>query len=216
MDVPNESGIIRPPLSVPEQGRELPGGQLLTRQGNFWHTSRFLKSVRRLDSCAVRSTLDWHGFCFSCDAEKLTPVATRRSTVDSMYPPRRSQMRLMLHRQYIWQAGGEKIFIDKSRFVIGRADDCDFRSEDFLVSRHHCELTIEGDSVMIRDLASRNGTLVNDTKIHTDTQLDHNDTICVGCSFFHVRKLAEPSCLTHFSRLFERFHAPLKSRAVIA
>ena len=44
---------------------------------------------------------------------------------------------------------------------IGRHDDCQIRIRSSQVSRRHCEVLPEGDTLMVRDLGSSNGTFVN-------------------------------------------------------
>ena len=51
------------------------------------------------------------------------------------------------------------------------------------VSRRHCIVSREGETFMVRDLDSRNGTLVNGTPVQID-QLHHGDQIAVGDSIF--------------------------------
>jgi Protein of unknown function (DUF3662)/FHA domain len=45
--------------------------------------------------------------------------------------------------------------------ILGRGTDCDLRLVDPGVSRHHAELRVEGDEVILVDLGSTNGTFVN-------------------------------------------------------
>jgi hypothetical protein len=45
--------------------------------------------------------------------------------------------------------------------MLGRGTDCDLRLVDPGVSRHHAELRVEGDEVVVVDLGSTNGTFVN-------------------------------------------------------
>ena len=45
--------------------------------------------------------------------------------------------------------------------MLGRGTDCDLRLVDPGVSRHHAELRIENDQVVLDDLGSTNGTFVN-------------------------------------------------------
>lgn len=45
--------------------------------------------------------------------------------------------------------------------LLGRGTDCDLRMVDPGVSRHHCELRVEDGQVVLADLGSTNGTLVN-------------------------------------------------------
>jgi diguanylate cyclase (GGDEF)-like protein len=67
---------------------------------------------------------------------------------------------------------------------IGRDSTCEFPIDHGSVSRRHARLYVEpqGDrapSVMLQDLESTNGTLVNNTAIHRQT-LSHGDRIQVG------------------------------------
>ncbi|MBX6312606.1 MAG: FHA domain-containing protein, partial [Isosphaeraceae bacterium] len=50
-------------------------------------------------------------------------------------------------------------------FRIGRGERCHLRPNNELVSREHAEITISEDVALIRDLGSRNGTLVNNKRI---------------------------------------------------
>jgi pSer/pThr/pTyr-binding forkhead associated (FHA) protein len=45
--------------------------------------------------------------------------------------------------------------------LLGRGTDCDLRMVDAGVSRHHDELRVEDNQVVLVDLGSTNGTLVN-------------------------------------------------------
>jgi Protein of unknown function (DUF3662)/Inner membrane component of T3SS, cytoplasmic domain len=45
--------------------------------------------------------------------------------------------------------------------LLGRGTDCDLRLVDTGVSRHHAELRVEDDQVVLVDLGSTNGTFVN-------------------------------------------------------
>src|SRR5437667_12871352 len=46
-------------------------------------------------------------------------------------------------------------------FKIGRGETCHLRPNSEQVSREHAAFSIAGDDVSVRDLGSRNGTLVN-------------------------------------------------------
>jgi hypothetical protein len=62
--------------------------------------------------------------------------------------------------------------------TIGRKE-CDVILADHVVSRHHAELKVVGQSLLIEDLASKNGTKVNGNKV-TTKQLFQNDLISIG------------------------------------
>jgi pSer/pThr/pTyr-binding forkhead associated (FHA) protein len=53
--------------------------------------------------------------------------------------------------------------------VLGRSADCSFQLvgglEDWLVSRHHCQVDVDAPCVRVHDLGSRNGTFVNGIRI---------------------------------------------------
>jgi pSer/pThr/pTyr-binding forkhead associated (FHA) protein len=77
------------------------------------------------------------------------------------------------------QAGTE-IPVKSAKFVIGRNEDCQLRPQSHLVSRRHCVISIEANSVVIEDLGSTNGTLVNGEKITGRRELKAGDRIKVG------------------------------------
>jgi DNA-binding CsgD family transcriptional regulator len=52
------------------------------------------------------------------------------------------------------------------RFVLGRSLECDFVVMDETVSRRHAEITVAAGCVRVRDLESRNGTFLNDSRIN--------------------------------------------------
>ena len=56
---------------------------------------------------------------------------------------------------------GKVIPLVGPKFKIGRGETCHLRPISEQVSREHAEFTIDGDAVVVRDLGSRNGTLVN-------------------------------------------------------
>ena len=55
---------------------------------------------------------------------------------------------------------------------IGRGTDCDLRLVDPGVSRHHAELRVEDDEVVLVDLGSTNGTFVNGEPVRRVTLTD--------------------------------------------
>jgi pSer/pThr/pTyr-binding forkhead associated (FHA) protein len=73
------------------------------------------------------------------------------------------------------------------RFLIGREPNCDLRPRDLLVSRRHAEIFWEGDQIFLRDLNSRNGTLLNDDRVLFPTPLQNGDVITVGRHLLNVR-----------------------------
>ena len=65
-------------------------------------------------------------------------------------------------------------------FAIGRSPECQLSLDDPLVSRKHALLVVGPESVLIKDLGSRNGVVVNGTKIDTSRVLLDGDRIVIG------------------------------------
>ncbi len=74
---------------------------------------------------------------------------------------------------------GTLLPIDSSNFTIGRGEKVSLRLADQGSSRQHAELFRIGELHFIRDLASRNGTFVNDRRI-TEVILREGDQIRIG------------------------------------
>ena len=62
---------------------------------------------------------------------------------------------------------------------VGRADECQIRLPDLAASKQHCVLEADGDSWLLRDAGSRNGTRVNGRQV-TQVALKPGDEIEVG------------------------------------
>ncbi|HUB80316.1 MAG TPA: sigma 54-interacting transcriptional regulator [Bryobacteraceae bacterium] len=78
---------------------------------------------------------------------------------------------------------GSAYAIADGRFSIGRKPDNTLSQADLSVSRHHCTIECAGDSFVITDHDSQNGTFVNGIPIKQRT-LCHGDQIAVGASVF--------------------------------
>jgi pSer/pThr/pTyr-binding forkhead associated (FHA) protein len=72
-------------------------------------------------------------------------------------------------------------------FKIGRGETCHLRPNSEQVSREHAEFAIIGEAINVRDLGSRNGTLVNGKALTTEPcQLKDRDLVQVGPLTFAV------------------------------
>ena len=81
---------------------------------------------------------------------------------------------------------GQLISINRPKFMIGRADDCQLKSKNELISRYHCVLLTEEGYVGVRDLGSRNGVFVNGEIIDQETELRNGDRLTIGPLEFEV------------------------------
>ncbi|MEE3371127.1 MAG: FHA domain-containing protein [Planctomycetota bacterium] len=85
---------------------------------------------------------------------------------------------------------GHEIRLKGSKFLIGRGEECQLRPKSDAISRQHCEFAIAGDQVSVRDMGSKNGTLVNGTRIESSTSLNEGDEIQIGKLAFEIVGLA--------------------------
>jgi pSer/pThr/pTyr-binding forkhead associated (FHA) protein len=82
---------------------------------------------------------------------------------------------------------GKVIPLVGPRFKIGRGETCHLRPNSEQVSREHAEFVITGEVVSVKDLGSRNGTLVNGKALTTEScQLKDRDLVQVGPLTFAV------------------------------
>jgi predicted component of type VI protein secretion system len=81
---------------------------------------------------------------------------------------------------------GKVIPLAGPNFKIGRGETCHLRPNSEQVSREHAEFTIGADSVTVRDLGSRNGTLVNGKALTAECRLKDRDLVQVGPLTFAV------------------------------
>jgi pSer/pThr/pTyr-binding forkhead associated (FHA) protein len=82
---------------------------------------------------------------------------------------------------------GKVIPLAGPKFKIGRGETCHLRPNSEQVSREHAEFTIESSALIVRDLGSRNGTLVNGKALTTEAcQLKDRDLVQVGPLTFAV------------------------------
>jgi len=63
---------------------------------------------------------------------------------------------------------------------IGRHDDCRIRIRSSQVSRRHCQLSEEGNKLILRDLGSSNGTFVNGKRVLGQQTLKPGDVLTIG------------------------------------
>jgi pSer/pThr/pTyr-binding forkhead associated (FHA) protein len=75
---------------------------------------------------------------------------------------------------------GAKVAIKKNEFIVGRSQECHLCAGSSAISRRHCAFLRDENRVSVKDLGSRNGTLVNGVKIAEETELVSGDEIIVG------------------------------------
>ena len=75
--------------------------------------------------------------------------------------------------------------INKLPAVLGRNSEADVRLDDNWISRVHCEISEVNGRLLVRDLGSTNGTLVNGKQVK-EADLLPGDLLTVGLTSFKV------------------------------
>lgn len=75
---------------------------------------------------------------------------------------------------------GRRYKLGDGEFVIGRRSDCQIFVPDMRVSRQHARLWRDGESWMLEDLGSNNGTYINGTRVQGSSSLKHDDEITIA------------------------------------
>lgn len=78
-------------------------------------------------------------------------------------------------------AMGEMFKIARPQTIIGRGQTAHVRMMDDGISREHCEIQVEGDSMILHDLGSTNGTFCRGLRVDRHV-LEDGDKILVGSS----------------------------------
>jgi pSer/pThr/pTyr-binding forkhead associated (FHA) protein len=79
---------------------------------------------------------------------------------------------------------GRRWPLDRNRILsIGRSDECDIALPDRQVSRYHARVFWQGDSYVIEDLGSKNGTHVNGQEVKEPTPLHDGDELQIALRF---------------------------------
>ena len=71
--------------------------------------------------------------------------------------------------------------------VLGRDEGADLQLPDKTISRRHAALRIEGETAVVEDLGSRNGTFVNGTRVEDPRRLREGDSLQMGATVIEVR-----------------------------
>jgi predicted component of type VI protein secretion system len=82
---------------------------------------------------------------------------------------------------------GKALPLPLGEFLIGRGAECHIRPNSDWVSRQHCLLRVAPEGVAVRDLGSRNGTLVNGMRVVDERALENGDQLQVGPLVFEVQ-----------------------------
>jgi pSer/pThr/pTyr-binding forkhead associated (FHA) protein len=81
---------------------------------------------------------------------------------------------------------GKWLAFRPGKYILGRGQECHVRFNSDWVSRQHCVLHVRHDMASIRDLGSRNGTLLNGQLLVGERFLRHGDRLQIGPIVFEA------------------------------
>ena len=84
--------------------------------------------------------------------------------------------------------GERRIKVERERTTLGRSRDADIFIPDQWLSRMHAEILMDRGGLVIADLGSKNGTLVNGSRIQGPTPLRKGDQIKLGDHMVTVQR----------------------------
>ena len=78
---------------------------------------------------------------------------------------------------------GDKFYLTKDKFSIGRSSDSDILLDDITVSRQHATIEKYNEEFIMRDLGSLNGSNING-EIVNESKLNNGDKLQIGKYIF--------------------------------
>lgn len=75
---------------------------------------------------------------------------------------------------------GQFLNFPHGEFLFGRGPECHVRPNSDWISRQHCMVRVQSSDVVLRDLGSTNGTVVNGQRVQGELTLQHGDQIQLG------------------------------------
>ena len=96
-----------------------------------------------------------------------------------MFPPRLEPEKGSARRTLLMRHGSHVQEFQKSRVVLGRSRDADFRLDDPNISRRHAVVYWEDGRAFAKDLGSTNGTSLNGRPI-ASAALEDGDVLTLG------------------------------------
>lgn len=122
---------------------------------------------------------------------ELKPPTSRRAS-RAKAPPKAQPKRSKKAPRSLKVIEGEglkgKTFDLEADLLIGRGDNCQIKVDDAYASQVHARLFRRGDSVMVEDMGSTNGTYLNRQKVTTPTEIFKGDRVKVGKTVLELRR----------------------------
>lgn len=88
--------------------------------------------------------------------------------------------RLRFRIAHLDQPGSGLSVVLEPPVILGRRFNCDIVLASAFVSRHHAEITYDGDNLVLRDLGSTNGTLIDGVPVDSRRFLAPRHKVRIG------------------------------------
>ena len=89
-------------------------------------------------------------------------------------------------------SAGPAISLNKTAVLLGRDPGSDIRFKSDTISRRHCRISRKDGRLVIEDLGSRNGVLVNGVKVNKE-DLKTGDELTIGEHRYQVHVEGQPA-----------------------
>jgi transcriptional regulator with PAS, ATPase and Fis domain len=112
---------------------------------------------------------------------------------------------------------GARARVENGSAKVGSGETCALKLADRAVSRVHCELVVQADTVTLRDLGSTNGTFVGDVRVR-EADVPPGTVVRCGGSAFRIEASGEPAfvAISDQTSFGELVGASLEMRQVYA
>ncbi|MGI8775773.1 MAG: FHA domain-containing protein FhaB/FipA [Actinomycetota bacterium] len=81
-----------------------------------------------------------------------------------------------------------KSFVLDGELLLGRAERCNVVLDDTYASQIHARIFSRGDTWVVEDMGSTNGTYLNRQKVTSPTELSRGDRIKIGKTVLEMRR----------------------------
>lgn len=110
---------------------------------------------------------------------------------------------------------GLELPLDERPLLVGRGPGSDLLLQDSYASRAHCWIEPHGDAWWLRDLGSKNGTLVGTLRVEGERLLKDGDIIAIGATQIRFSDPAETHTYTAPVAIRRRLTVDVPARNVL-
>ena len=122
----------------------------------------------------------------------MGPANSERDVTSRVAPARAMRIWSVVLAVIDGPSRGARATVGSEIARVGTAEGNDLVLADRTVSRFHCELSVRGDSIVIRDCGSTNGTLIDGVRVR-EAEIPPGTLVRIGGSAFRVELGDEPA-----------------------